>query len=448
MGADSDNDQPLADLMAGFSGYHRPTESELKTAYTGGVVALDTSALLDIYRLLPTARKELIGLLYQLRDRLFVPYHVAWEFHQRRVQACADRVAELGSEITELDKLASQCRELVNRVSQRAHGRHSEASLAKEALNAAFEKAKGLIQLVSADYDLKPDELVVGKDPVLPELTRLLGGRVGQRPDEETLLSDTQEGERRITKQVPPGYKDHAKSGNKTGDYLWWVEVIRYARSHTAETVLIVTNDVAKGDWTYDVRGFRVGADPRLVDEMKEKAGKRLVLATVSDLLRDAPRYLQATNVSKETVAEATNLEAQELLKTAEHNRRQFLNRASYETIHLAKSEFDLLLDAVRESARHTLRMFGADQALLMMWKDEWNATSDEELRTLLQKRIDSQERKLRATEVGISRLEELERIMLMEASLGYTDHLNAISVPSHLMHDLQLLLSEAGITK
>jgi hypothetical protein len=171
----------------------------------------------------------------------------------------------------------------------------------------AFSKGREFIDQAAEDYDLNPATLAKSSsDPILEKLQRVLTGRVARRPDNETIEKDRKEAERRSKEQLPPGFRDKTKGNNSEGDYMWWAEVIRYAKDKVSH-VLIVSNDVTKGDWTYEQHGFQIGADPRLVQEMQELAGCRLILATTTAMLGEAPRIVGAS-VSAETVAEAASI--------------------------------------------------------------------------------------------------------------------------------------------
>ena len=258
----------LVNLEDTFRGFYRSTEDDWRDVLTGGLVVIDTNALLDLYRLSPSGRAELFSVLEALRDRLFVPHQVACEFHERRLDAVADRVDEIKKAAATLEEQRHKARGLLRQVSRRAHAGDAAAEDVQQLFNRAFDAADEFIESVSSEYDLSPESMLSrSDDPVLAELESLLAGRVGAKPLPEVLHSDLKEGKRRADAELPPGFKDAAKkSENQFGDYLWWAETVRYAADHPTD-VLLVCNDVAKGDWTYEKRGIRVGPATALVDE-------------------------------------------------------------------------------------------------------------------------------------------------------------------------------------
>lgn len=297
----------LVGLTTDFQGYYRPAPETWTAAYTAGTVVLDTNALLDLYRLSPRARDELLAVLTAMRDRLFVPHQVATEFHRRRIDAVAARQGEFAQSLTELQEIHGRAKSLVRRAAHRAHGGDADAADVLTAVADAVDRVAGFLEAVSEEYDLDPDELTAaGSDPVLARLEAILKDRVGRRPAAEVLKADLAEGARRAKDGLPPGFKDAGKKDNPFGDYLWWAEALRHAVA-APKPVLLVCNDVAKGDWTYELRGFRIGPHPALVDEMRSAAGADLLLCTTSQLLSHAAAALQV-EVSDSTLAETAAL--------------------------------------------------------------------------------------------------------------------------------------------
>ncbi|WP_143268806.1 PIN-like domain-containing protein [Amycolatopsis vastitatis] len=303
----AEKNSALTGLLDGFDGYYRVPSDQREAVYLSGLIVFDTNALLDLYRFTPVARAEMFALLQVLSPRLFIPYQVAAEFHQRRINAVSDRRREFQDQIQSIEEFGNQTQALIKRVAQRAHGRTDQADLVLASMREIFDKGRNFIVQASDDYDLDPALLArSSSDPILDELQKVLSGRVARRPNSETLEADRKEAERRAREQLPPGFKDKAKDKNSAGDYLWWAEVIRYAKGKVSH-VLIVSNDVAKGDWTYEQHGFQIGPDPRLVREMQDLAGCRLILATTTAMLGEAPKIVGAS-VSPETVAEAASI--------------------------------------------------------------------------------------------------------------------------------------------
>ncbi len=296
----------LVNLGDTFGGYYRASDEDWARVLQTGLVVLDTNALLDLYRLSPLARDELFKVLETLKDRLFVPHQVASEFHKRRLDAVADRIAEIQGAATTMRDHAQK----VRGSSVPFPGAHAGDAAVDSLLSqfvAAFDGASEFVDQVASEYDLEPERLLLkSDDPVLLRLETVLQGRVAPQPPVHQLEADREEGSRRADAELPPGFKDAKKEANSFGDYLWWAEVVRYAAAHPAD-VLLVCNDVAKGDWTYDKRGMRVGPATELVEEMAAATGRHLLMCTTAELLDRAAKHLKV-NISANTVSETRHL--------------------------------------------------------------------------------------------------------------------------------------------
>jgi PIN like domain len=64
----------------GFEAYRTVTDDDYRLLFTSGLIILDTNVLLDLYRYHPETRKELLDVLDQVRERLWIPNQVMSEF--------------------------------------------------------------------------------------------------------------------------------------------------------------------------------------------------------------------------------------------------------------------------------------------------------------------------------------------------------------------------------
>lgn len=63
-----------------FPQYEERTVEEFKSAWKDGLFVFDTNVLLNFYRYQTATRKELIDILHQLPNRIWIPHHVGLEF--------------------------------------------------------------------------------------------------------------------------------------------------------------------------------------------------------------------------------------------------------------------------------------------------------------------------------------------------------------------------------
>ncbi len=307
--SDEQPDPPvLGGLLDGFEGHIQPDPETWGTVLRKGTVVLDTSAILDAYRMSPGARGEFLSVLRTLRDRLFVPYQVAHEFHGQRVDVIAHRQKEFKAFAGQVRGYLENARKAILQHAERARPDSDRVKILIGSIDSLFDQVQKLANELRAEYDLDASKATLGEDQLLDELIKVFEGRVNRRPSEGQRNEDHREAERRLRYEIPPGFGDADKGSAAVGDYLWWAEVVRYAAA-LRRPVLVVTNDVTKGDWMLRRRGIEIGAHPLLVEEIRRTAGVRLLVATVSDLLKLARSQLDAT-VNDSTVREADAIRA------------------------------------------------------------------------------------------------------------------------------------------
>ena len=328
----------MARLTENFDHYYRPSQDRKEAAFAGGLIVLDTNVLLHVLRYSPQAREELLSVLGEIRDQLFIPYQVALEFNKNRVDVVDQRRNELQQTEAEIDKLRQSTRTLVNTFSSRRTLQLDEVERLEAASSEFFEVLDSAQGEADASYDLDPDKMVGIKDELTEELEQIIGDRVGERPSEEQLLQDAAEAERRQQNKLAPGFKDKGD-----GDYLWWAEVLRSGKLE-GRAVVVVSDDAAKGDWLFKQRSLNAGPHSVLMEDAREAGAIDLILLTTSDLLLLVQRR-DPRKVSKTTVAES-----QETLNPS----RNIWSSAAYERLlaSLRSTGNEERADVITEAAR------------------------------------------------------------------------------------------------
>lgn len=295
----------LGGLLDPFSAYYRSEPEALADGLKEGVVVFDANALLDLYRFSPGSREDLMRAIEAVSERVFVPHRVAFEFHRNRVRAVADRIEEYSAYGDRLSEIRGQAVNVLRQATMRAHGQGAASADILDRLDTLFEDLRLFVQSVGERYDLDPDALAKAPpDPIVTRLAEAVEGRVGREPSTESLDTDEKEARRRLDERIPPGFGDRQKGDDASGDYLWWAEAVRHAQALKPSAVVIVSNDVAKGDWAHTERGFRIGPRAELVQEMSDASGAALFLLTTSEFLAAMART-SLVEISEETLDEA-----------------------------------------------------------------------------------------------------------------------------------------------
>jgi hypothetical protein len=286
--------EPERGIFHGFSGYVTPTKEDWNRVLNGGLIAVDTNVLLNLYRYNQDARASLLATLQKFGNRLWVPHQVMEEFWRNRENALRDPGLQLQQSVdvlkSGLEKSYTGLRHWVNRVSlDRVHANRLEATL-----RGAFDRVIAEMSTVVDSSGVEMEEDTT-KDAVVSALADVLHGKVGAPLDAKAHTVAIAEGRRRVQERIPPAYEDKKKQsrndGSETGDYLVWCQLLLEAKRRGGD-VLLVTGDV-KEDWWRIRNGIPVGPRNELAEEMLRESGAKLFMLKPDRLLAYARDVLR-----------------------------------------------------------------------------------------------------------------------------------------------------------
>lgn len=285
-----------------FVEYYDLSEKQIKHIWENSLIILDTNVLLNLYRYNDDARNEFLKVLEAYNDRLWIPYQVGLEFHSRRKEIIRKHSAayiEFG------DELSEQLLKIFDTVSSK-YSRHPYIDFIgiKKKVQRSAETIKRSLAKHSEEH---PD--LLKNDPVLETITRLFDGRTGEDFTDKMLEDLYEDGEKRYSSKVPPGYCDekNKKGQDKRsiyGDLIVWKQIIQYCKEQK-KPIIFLTDD-HKSDWWEKVGGKH---SPRkeLIKEFVNNTGCNI-------LMYDSQRFLEyaKTNtdfkVSNKTIKEVSKL--------------------------------------------------------------------------------------------------------------------------------------------
>lgn len=287
-----------ANLTDGFEHYYRAGAERVESAFENGLIILDTNILLNVLRFSPSAREELVGVLESVASRTRVPYQIAVEYNRNRVRVVTERKKELSAASNEIDEIRQSARSLFRRLRDRRFLHGEEILKLENSIDSFVRALEDASASALGQYDLDPASLVGEIDPFTHRLSQAFSGRVAERPNDELREEDLREATRRREAKIAPGFKDEAG-----GDYLWWAEVLRMPEL-SGKPLVIVSDDVAKGDWLFEEHGISVGPQAVLYEDVRKAGGTDLVLLTTRGLLEITER-IGFSQVSEATIEES-----------------------------------------------------------------------------------------------------------------------------------------------
>ncbi|MBB5829559.1 PIN-like domain-containing protein [Micromonospora carbonacea] len=295
------------------------TDPDVGDSSFDGLVVLDASALLHMYRVTKAAREQVFATLKRVEDRLWIPHQAATEFHRNRRGVVEGKMAQFRemrttlahASIVAVSSLKKSVQRLVefrqyNMASRdwdpQGYGLDEKSIHGR--LVGLMDSALAELKALQDEHDIGPGD-IANEDPILQQLDLLTRGRIGKPYSQRQLMEIVGEAiDFRFPNEIPPGYKDAGKRSpyGAAGDYVFWRQVLDRACEEPRHNIItLVTNDAKSDWWIFDKSGEPIKPRSELSQEMFECTGAQLRLLTLSGLLGTAAAKFPGS-VSIETV--------------------------------------------------------------------------------------------------------------------------------------------------
>lgn len=292
-----------------FKGYSKYPDEEYKEIWKNGLIVIDTNILLNFYRYSSETRNELYKTLKAVRNRLWIPYQVAYEYFKNKKKVITDTYKSFDDLLNETENHFAKLKSAIE-------------NTATKQLKCKDEVLEKLSKYCDEIYKTIKDEKESKKENASEEIVEkliyeLFNGSIGDEITGDEYEEMKKEGVNRIQNKIPPGYMDSDKEEN--GDYYIFYSMIKYAQENKKD-IIFVTDDT-KEDWFIKILGEKKGGDYRLLNEFYKKTGRLMLIYTSDGFLR---AYQE--NINKEQIVNEEVLK--ELINTrkAENRTEKILN--------------------------------------------------------------------------------------------------------------------------
>lgn len=310
-----------------FKGYYQPTPDQFKELWEKGTFVFDTNVLLGLYRYKEKSRSDLLSIIANIEDRIWIPHQVGLEFHRGRLGVLARQnkdVDTIKSSIAQsIKSIENKCNELD------LDKRHSEVET-----KSFIERFQDLADSVLTELsEIKPKNLTNNEDEdeILNKISSLFNtakNSLGLPPESQKVLDAIyKDGDFRAINKIPPSFKDIEQTNkNKSeekyysfdslnykhgyGDLIVWKQIIDFARENKKKNIIFVTDD-KKEDWMriIDSSGKKIiSARPELVSEIFKEAGVETFYIYDTNSFLDYSKEYFDIEVSDETIRDVKNV--------------------------------------------------------------------------------------------------------------------------------------------
>lgn len=250
------------------------------------LIAFDTNALLNIFRLTPKVSKKYFETIKKEKKRLYIPYLVALEFHFHKKEILLSNSKTANSVRKRFEKnwekiASNAAKDFFSEFSFRNNDKELEKELTEK-----IQSALGIDENRIKKETLEQiDKIVSDQRAIYSELIEVMEGKTGSKYTQKEISEIEKEGEIRFKKLIPPGFDDSQKKGfrkyngfeyqKKFGDLIIWKDLLQKSKDKNIEYVIFVTSDgksKKKKDFLYKIGSEIIGPKVELIQEMKQNS--------------------------------------------------------------------------------------------------------------------------------------------------------------------------------
>lgn len=256
----------MGNIREQFKGYSDYTSKEYNRIWKEGFIVIDTNILLNFYRYTDETREKMYEMLSECKQRLWIPYQVAKEYYDNKLNTIADSIGSFENLKKEIDKNIGQIEKKVNDFG-------ANRLECKDTIKAKLEELqRNIITVIDEEENKRKKN--ASEEEVEKIIFDLFDDNMGDEIQEDEYNKMKEEGLRRFKEQIPPGYKDSAKEEN--GDYYIFYSIIKKAKELDKD-VIFITDDV-KEDWFIRIGGQTKGGHYKLLNEFYKETGKLMLI--------------------------------------------------------------------------------------------------------------------------------------------------------------------------
>lgn len=287
-----------------FIGYYSPNKGEIDEAWEKGIFALDANTLLNLYRYTESTRNDFIRALQTIKEKLFLPYQAAYEYHENRLGV----IEGIEKSYDDINSILVENFEK-NLQKQLNHYKKHPSILIDEIINIHDNFLQNISKELAKQKANHPDFKT--EDAVLNDITELFDNCVGDEFSKDVLTKIYVEGKERYANEIPPGYKDESSKQKKGlrniyGDLIIWKELLNYTKNK--KLPLIFITDDRKEDWWTIEKGKTIRPREELIKEFFDFTGIRILIYNADHFLTYAKERGLLPELKEETIEEVKDI--------------------------------------------------------------------------------------------------------------------------------------------
>ncbi len=286
-----------------FIGFYELTSSEIDSIWEEGIFVFDANSLLNLYRYSSETSKDFLQILNKIKDQIFLPHQVGYEFHSNRhlvIQNINNSYDVLISDTTKA--VTDSFDQIVNNYSKHPIIQIKKLKELKDKFLVEFKEELSKQNKLHVDFSIE--------DTFLDQITNLFEGKVGAEFSDSELEDIYKEGAFRYNKNIPPGYKDSGKKNKGDrhlyGDLIIWKQLINFSKE-THKSIIFITDD-RKEDWWQFEQGKTIRPRQELISEFYKETGIRILIYSTDRFMQYAKKKKLVTDIKQKSITEIKDI--------------------------------------------------------------------------------------------------------------------------------------------
>lgn len=312
-------------MKLSFPEFYSYKQDEFTEMFNNCYFVFDANALLNLYRYTKETRDEMLKILEEIKDRLWMPHQVGLEFHYNRANVILEQKAIYGKVCKEINEQANGFINKINSDFQKIKS-HPNINI-REIISEIQKTINNKVEEIESYEKEHPNFLE--EDDILETLNKLYEDKVGDSYTQNELNIIYEEGENRYKKKYPPGFEDEREKKGKTkeyngiiyndqyGDLVVWKQMIKKA-AEDKKPIVFITDD-RKEDWWRKEKGQTIGPRIELLNEFKREVGYSFYMYGPSQFMNQIKVHLQ-TDINEDVINEMNDLRAGSISDDAVNN--------------------------------------------------------------------------------------------------------------------------------
>lgn len=307
--------------------FEMTTERE-KLLWEEALLVFDTSAIGELYSCVESSKKTILEILNKLRNRIWVPEHVLYEYIKNRDKVIFNPITEsykkpLGIDYKIIENIETFLKS--NKIDYfHPYVGEEEFQDIENKKNEIKERLDQIQSTIKQQYRKRKEDLQKVKENDII-YNAFMNFSVGEPSHTSQIMKIVSEGEIRYRNQIPPGYLDwKSKEGTQIyGDLIIWKEILKHAKE-VGKSVIFIINDI-KDDWYLkDEKGVPNSPRHELLREFYDNTGNVFWMYTLKQFIEKSEIHFR----NEEILPLYSGLENVKYgLEIREDNRIRKLNR-------------------------------------------------------------------------------------------------------------------------